>query len=157
MKNICPEFSEDDINLLNETILVLVKDSNGSVTILDDPKAKCYTIANDIVNNWVEKLSNERTVRPHPTNNVERLVLAHMEITHIIPIEPDSDSLLLDVNCQQAKRDAILHQTQPMETIQVRPKAASVPVNWSKATKMAKELHRWSVFNGISTQEVTTN
>jgi hypothetical protein len=156
-KSICPEFSDGDINLLNETIPLLAKDGDISVTILDEPKAKCYAIANNIINNWVAKLSNERTVRPHPTNNVERLALKHMEITHIIPIEPAPDSLYLDANCQQAKRDAILNQTQPMETIQVRPKATPVSVNWSKATKMAQKLHHWSVFDGISTQEVTTN
>ena len=158
-KSLCRDFSDAEIQLLNEAMPVLARDADGTNTILDDPKAKCYSIANRIVNDWVEKPSDEHAVRPHPTSAVERLALEHMEITHIVTAEPSESSEYLESVCQQRKKDAILYQTLPMETIQVKPKeevGIIVRDGWYKATKMARKLHTWSVFDGESTKEVST-
>ena len=149
------EFSEAEIDLLNEAIPILAKDDD-TVTILDDPRTKCYAIANNIVNEWVAKASDQRPVRPRSTNAVETLSLEYMEITHIVSCEPDSDSVYLESNRQEAKKHAILNLTSSMETIQAKPKGIDQAVGWCKATKMAQRKHLWSVFNGESTKEVTT-
>ena len=77
------EFSEAEIDLLDEAIPILAKDDN-TVTILDDPRTKSYSIASNIVNKWVAKASNQQPVRPRSTNAVETLLLEYMEITHIL-------------------------------------------------------------------------
>ena len=64
--------------------------------------------------------------------------------------------MYLDSNHQEAKKHAILNLTSSMETIQAKPRGIDQAVGWFKATKMAPKKHLWSVFNGKSTQEVTT-
>ena len=64
--------------------------------------------------------------------------------------------MYLDSVCQQRKRDAILNQTLPMETIQLQTKGANKLGSWRKATKMAQKLHMWAVFDGDCTKEVST-
>ena len=84
------EFSEAEIDLLNEAIPILAKDDD-TVTILDDPRTKCYAIANNIVNKWVTKASNQQPVRPRSTNAMETLLLEYMEIMYVVLCEPDLD------------------------------------------------------------------
>ena len=61
-----------------------------------------------------------------------------MEITHIVLCEPDSDSVYLESNRQEAKKHAILKLTSSMETIYSKPKGIDQAAAWYKATKMAQ-------------------
>ena len=150
-KNACRDFTKDEITMLNDAVPVLAK-VDGVRTILDDPTAKCYAIANDIVNNWIEKPSEERARRcPHATNAVESLALKHMEIVRIVCAETSPESLLLESNCRRLKRDAIIRQTAAMETIRVKPKGKE---EWRIATKMKFRRDIFSVFDGKDTVEV---
>ena len=153
-KNACREFTEEELIMLNDAVPILAKE-DGVDTILDAPRVKCYTIANDIINNWIGKPSEERTGRPRPTNHVERLALEQMEIVSIVCAETPPDSLLLESNCQQRKRDAILQQTSKMETIQIKPKGNEVE-KWHIATKMEIREDMWSVFDGEDTTNITS-
>ena len=119
-KRNCPKFTAQDLLLLQDTVPCLPSD--GSISILNSPEAKCYSIANDIVNRWIDKSREERsTVRPRAKNTVEELALKHMDIVSIMPARPKrDDSDLLDVVYRERKEEAIRTQTKPLETIQVR-------------------------------------
>ena len=154
---LCPAFSDEEILLLDEAVPILARGNSAGIdTILDDPKAKCYSIANEIINNWVEKSSDERTVCPRATNVVERIALKHMKITHILTAEPKSaDSMLIDENFNESKRKAILELTLPMETIEARPNDIDDD-DWFKVTKMTQPAHMWHAFDGERTYRVST-
>ena len=153
---LCPSFSDDDILLLNEAVPILARGKSNDLIILDEPKTKCYAIANEIVNNWVEKPADERTVCPQANTAVERIALNHMDINHIIKAEPKSkESLFLDVNFEEEKRNAILNLTLPMETIEARPKGIDKSI-WFKVTKMTQPADTWNAFDGEKTIQVTT-
>jgi hypothetical protein len=115
--NVCPDFSEADISMLDEAVPNFASEENA-VAILEHVKAKCYAVAEEIVNSWVEKPVNERATRPRAMSDVDRLALDHMDIVQIITAEPISEDLLvLDVNCDRKKRNAMLHLTKAMEQI----------------------------------------
>jgi hypothetical protein len=91
------EFSEADISMLDQAVPNIASDEND-ITVPHHSKAKCYSIAEEIINSWVEKGVDERTCRPCATTDVEKVALKHMDITQIIAAEPKSEeSMLLEV------------------------------------------------------------
>jgi hypothetical protein len=154
---LCPSFSDEERSLLNKAVPILARGNSEDVPcLLDEPKTKCYAIANEIVNDWVEKAPDERALRPRATNAVQRIALKHMTITHILTANPKaSDSALLDDNFKEAKRAAILNLALPMETIEARPNEIKEG-NWFKVTKMTRPTDMWNVFDGEKTRQVST-
>eukprot|EP00531_Pseudo-nitzschia_arenysensis_P020314 CAMPEP_0116121844 /NCGR_PEP_ID=MMETSP0329-20121206/3908_1 /TAXON_ID=697910 /ORGANISM="Pseudo-nitzschia arenysensis, Strain B593" /LENGTH=1159 /DNA_ID=CAMNT_0003615673 /DNA_START=16 /DNA_END=3493 /DNA_ORIENTATION=- len=150
----CPSFSEKEIDLLDEAIPILAK-NDDNLTLLDDPRTKCYAIANNIVDNWVEMPSDEREIRPRPTTEAEKIASKHMEITHIIRAEAKcEDTALLDRHFRKAKRQAILNLTLPLETIEAKPKTNETGT-WLKVTKMKQPPNMWSANDGETTKLVS--
>ena len=96
--------------------------SDGSETILDNKKGKCYAIAEEIIHKWTDKPKEERTVRPRAVTAVEKLAFKHMEIVHVVVSEPkEKESDILDSNYLDKKREAILTQIKPFKITQVQP------------------------------------
>jgi hypothetical protein len=157
-RSICPGFSEVDISMLNQAVPILAKDSDDDVSILNDPKTKCYAIANEIIANWVEKSYDERAIRPRAITAVEKLALKHMDIIHIVTSVPVTEDalLLLDLHNNEKKRQAILGQTKANEGIQVRPKDSEERLLWSTAIKMQKPDNMWHLFDGIESKQIST-
>ena len=161
--NVCPDFSEADISMLDEAVPNFASDENA-VTILEHVKAKCYAVADEIVNSWVEKPVDARAPRPRAMSDVDRLALKHMDIIQIITAEPISEeSLLLDVNRDRKKRNAMLHLTKTMEQIQVRPKDNNNnnndnnSYNWHTALKLKRPRGMWLVCDGDNRIDVATD
>jgi hypothetical protein len=157
-KSTCPYFSEVDIGLLNKAVPLLARgDGDDDATILDDPKTKCYAVANEIITNWIEKPYGERAVRPRAATAVEKLAWKHMDITHIVATEPVSveATMLLDSKFNQIKRSAILGQTKANECIQVCPKDEE-DSPWFTAVKMLQPDNMWHVFDGLRSQSIST-
>ena len=162
-KGACPPFSEDEIRLLNEAVPILAR-RDGDSTVLDHPRAKCYAIANDIVNTWVEKPACERTTRPRAVTAVERIALQHVDITQIISAEPVFDgSFLLESDLKTAKKEALLTCTKEKESIQIRRKQEEATegeeLEWWTAIKKKTPSDAWHVFDGydgfaVSTQDI---
>jgi hypothetical protein len=160
--NVCQEFSEADISMLDEAVPNLAADSNDSNTITNHSKTKCYAVAEEIINSWIEKSMDERTIKPRATTDVERLALKHMDITQIISAQPKSeDSMLLEVNYEKRKQDAMIHLTKTLEQIQVRPNNNGSSNNnnnnnsWYYATK-AKRDGEWNIYDGENSVQLTT-
>ena len=157
--NICQEFSVADISMLDEAVPNLAVDSNDSNTIINHSKAKCYAVADEIINSWVEKGVDERTVRPQACTDVEKLALKHMNITQIISAQPKSEeSMLLEVNYEKRKQDAMIHLTKTLEQIQVKLKNNGNSNNnksWYYATK-AKRDGEWNIYDGENSLQLTT-
>ena len=159
--DVCNDFSEADISMLDEAVPTLAADANGE-TILHHSKSKCYSIAEEIVNGWVEKGADERTVRPRATTDVEKLALAHMDITQIVTAQPKSEeSMLLEVNFERRKRNAMLYLTKSCEQIQVkqRNKDGINNINnsrWYYAERMEQSSGLWNVFDGQKSIQLTT-
>jgi hypothetical protein len=157
--DICVEFSEADISLLDRAVPNIASDENDNM-ILQHAKAKCYSIAEEIVNSWVEKGGDERTCRPQATTDVEEVALKHMNITQIISAEPKSkESMLLEVNFEKRKREAMLYLTKKCEQIQVKPKANnnSKDNRWYYAERMELSTGMWNVFDGQTSLQLTTD
>ena len=157
-RSICPVFSEAEIALLDEAVPLLAKNGVDDITILDDPKTKCYAVANEIISNWVEKPYDERAIRPRATTPVEKLALKHMDITHVVSLKPVTDEALslVDLQHRENKRQAILGQTKTNECIQVRPKDSDESSMWITAIKMRSPENMWHIFDGITSQSVST-
>jgi hypothetical protein len=143
--------------MLSEAVPNLATD--GSTTVLNHSKAKCYAIAEEIINTWIENSGDElHTTRPRAVNDVEKLALKHMDITQIVSAEPKSEeSLLLDDNYERKKRDAILTLTKPLEVIQVRPNDSPNHNEWFNAQKLRSDEVTWSVCDGSTTYRHLTN
>ena len=159
----CPDFSEADISMLDEAVPNFVSEEND-VTILHHAKSKCYSIAEEIINSWLEKSADERTVRPRATSSVEKLALKHMDIANIISAQPKSDeSMLLEVNFEKRKREAMLYLTKSCEQIQVKPKENNSNNNntkknrWYYAERMELSTGMWNIFDGQTSKQLTTD
>ena len=158
-RDVCPVFSEADVSLLDEAFPLLAKENADDITVLDDPKTKCYAVANEIIANWIDKPDDERAIRPRAITRAEKLALKHMDITHIIAAEAVSDesTLLLDSNFNDAKRRSILGLAKANECIQVRRKDEENSMStWCTAIKMLHPDNMWHVFDGVESQPVST-
>ena len=157
--NICQEFSVADISMLDEAVPNLAADSNDSNIIINHSKAKCYAVADEIINSWVERGVDEQTYRPQACTDVEKLALKHMNITQIISAQPKSEeSMLLEVNYEKRKQDAMIHLTKTLEQIQVKLKNNGNSNNnksWYYATK-AKRDGEWNIYDGENSLQLTT-
>jgi hypothetical protein len=152
---VCSEFTEDEIVLLEEAVPNFTSSSSGGTTILNHPKAMCYAVANDIIVNWTEKDSELRSLRPRAATDVEHLSLQHMEIIQIITAVPKSnESLLLDENYENRKRDGIITLTKSLETIQVQPNDTENKILWSSALKT--NTGKWHIHDGDNYVDVTS-
>ena len=52
--DVCPVFSEADISLLDEAVPNTAA-KKGDVSILQSPKANCFAVAEEIINNYIER------------------------------------------------------------------------------------------------------
>jgi hypothetical protein len=154
--DVCPEFTEDDIVLLEEAVPNFSSIASGGATILNHPKAMCYAIANDIIVNWSEIDTDIRCLRPRATSAAEKLALHHMEIVQIITVAPKSnESLLLEVNYEDRKRDGIITLTKALESIQIQPNDTNNKKLWYSALKVNDGS--WHVHNGDRFFDLTTD
>ena len=89
-----------------------------------------------------------------------------MDITQILSVEATSEeSMLLKVNFENRKRDAMIYLTKSMETIEVKPKDNNDNDNnietrqWYQATKMIGLNKMWDIFDNIqaTTEEMDKN
>ena len=153
---VCPEFTDDDIALLEESVPNFAAvSSGGHRTILNHPKAMSYAVANGIIVNWSEMETDLRSLRPRAITTAEHLALLHMDIAQIITAVPKSNgSLLLDVNYEDRKRDGILTLTKSLETIQIQPNDADNNKLWYTALKVNDGT--WHVHNGDKYFDLTT-
>ena len=154
----CPEFSEADISMLAEAVPNTAANDND-VSILQNSKVKCYAIAEEIINDYVE--NGVLMFCPRASTDVEKLALKHMNITQIISAEPTTEeSMLHEVNLEKRKRDAMLYLSKSMDQIQVKPKENNDNNNtierWYQATKMTSSDQMWNIFNGQKNVQVTT-
>ena len=174
---LCPQFTDNDIKILNEEIPVLAASTGGQgrregdddedeggkddTYIASHPKSKCYVVAERIITSWIEIPSEERPATPISDSanlkEVEKLALQHMDIAQLIKAEPKTkDSLLLDEHYNNIKREARLTTVKPMETIEVKPKDSKNEDEWHKALRMKRD-DMWNVFDGNGNVERTTN
>ena len=154
--NVCPEFTGDDIDILEGAVPNFSSVATGETTILNHPKAMCYAVANDIIVNWSELDFDLRSLRPRAMSSVEKLALQHMDIVQIITVTPKSnESLLLDVNYEERKRDGIITLTKPLESIQIQPNNTDNKKLWYSALKVNNGS--WHVHNGDQYFDLTTN
>jgi hypothetical protein len=160
------DFTDAEISMLEEAVPNLASSGNeDGTTILHHAKAKCYSIAEEIINSWVEKGVDERTCRPRASTEAEKIALKHMDITQIITAEPKSEeSMLLEVNFEKRKREAMLNLTKSCEQIQVRPKANNNNNNnnikhnrWYYAERMELSTGMWNIFDGQKSLQLTTD
>ena len=133
--------------------------NDDDVSILQNSKVKCYAIAEEIIHDYVE--NGVLMFCPRASTDVEKLALKHMDITQIISAEPTTEeSMLLKVNLEKRKRDAMLYLSKSMDQIQVKPKENNDSNNtierWYQATKMTSSDQMWNIFNGQKNVQVTT-
>ena len=154
----CPEFSEADVSMLAAAVPNTVA-NDDDVSILQMSKVKCYAVAEEIIHDHVEK--GVLMFCPRASSDVEKLALKHMDITQILSAEPTTEeSMLLEVNVEKRKRDAMLYLSKSMDQIQVKPKDNNDNNNklerWYQATKMTCADEMWNVFDGQKSVQVTT-
>jgi hypothetical protein len=127
-------FTDDHIAILEEAVPNFATvASDGNETILNHPKAMCYAVANEIIIDWSEMDADLRSLRPRAITSVEKLALEHMEITQIMTSVPKSnDSLILDINYEDRKRDGILTLTKALEAIQIQTNNTNSKKVWGE-------------------------
>ena len=145
---VCQDFTDDHIAILEEAVPNFATvASGGNETILNHPKAMCYAVANNIIIDWSEMDADLRSIRPRAITSVEKLALKHMEITQIMTSVPKSnDSLILDINYEDRKRDGILTLTKSLEAIQIQPNNTNNKKVWFSALKVNNGT--WHVHDG---------
>ena len=145
----CSEFSEANISMLAETVPNTATNDDG-VLILQRSKVKCYAVAEEIIHDHVDR--GALMFCPRAFSDVEKLTLKLMDITQILSAKPTTEEpMLLEVNVEKRKRDAILYLSKSMDQIQVKPKDNNNKNNkierWYQATKMTCSEQMWNIFS----------
>ena len=152
----CPSFSDTDVELLKKTVPVRASGNENDTSILSNPIAQCYAIADGIVNSWADMEIDERPSKPTAKTAVEKLALQHMNIAQLITAKAKSkNSIILDKYYEDNKAEAMLTSIKPREIIQVQFNDSTTKGEWYNASSMNQD-DMWNVFDGDDNFTYTT-